>query len=724
MNPAAAPLAFLKKVLPETGWSSLIAIDPESGAISGHAVNRESLQQVEPWLEEQTTGHRNLYWTPNEVASPLDKKPKKSDILTFRYVHLDLDDPSPEALARLKSYRLPATIILFSGGGYQAFWKLKEPVRVNGNATQLEAANKQVSADLGGDKGTWNLDRIMRLPGTTNWPDETKRARGRKAAQAKVLELDLTRTYALEVFGAESPHTDQSVELFNTVLKVVRSKPEATDEELLALFAEHPHVVRQPGPQRERTITRCIEKARERWPDANNDHPVAADYSLPEMLERFVHIARGPVIVDSLSPQRKLRLSEFHALYAHCRTGNGKVQANTSRMWAEAPRRICVDDIGFDPGQGRFYAHDGRTLFNQWTRPDWPQTDPAHATPFLDHCEFLVPDATERRDLLDWLAAIVQQPETRPHWHVLLVAPTQGMGRSWIAEVFRRLLSEQHMAELDLHALLEDNFNSQLSAKVLVAVHEVKAPPNERFQHRERLNSLLTDTRLVVNEKHLPRWSEKFVARFLMFTNRSDALPLSESDRRLYVVRCAHAPRAPDYYSKLYRLLDEKQFLAAVWHALAMRDLTNYNPGLIAPLTEAKLQMIEAGRTPEQQRAVDFLRAAPFDVIAASDLSALLTPLGDGESAKDQQHRHAAMLAVLRELGVQTYPKKLWMVGKTPTRAWILRDQDKWRNTGAALVREAAIAAGDELNKHSRLIDRCLAAWEAPEGESVERLDF
>ncbi|MCI0348313.1 MAG: hypothetical protein L0Z53_02715 [Acidobacteriales bacterium] len=42
---------------------------------------------------------------------------------------------------------------------------------------------------LRGDKGTWNLDRVMRLPGTTNWPDAVKRERGRVPADARLVDL-------------------------------------------------------------------------------------------------------------------------------------------------------------------------------------------------------------------------------------------------------------------------------------------------------------------------------------------------------------------------------------------------------------------------------------------------------------------------------------------------------------------------------------------------------
>jgi hypothetical protein len=35
--------------------------------------------------------------------------------------------------------------------------------------------------------------------------------------------------------------------------------------------------------------------------------------------------------------------------------------------------------------------------------------------------------------------------------------------------------------------------------------------------------------------------------------HRDDALPLSETDRRVYVVRCADNPKNAKYYTQLYR---------------------------------------------------------------------------------------------------------------------------------------------------------------------------
>jgi hypothetical protein len=81
-------------------------------------------------------------------------------------------------------------MIVFSGGGYQGFWKLHPPVRVtDSNVDELENANRRVLTDLDpAHPGTHNLDRIMRLPGTMNWPTKVKLAKGRVPVEAKALQ--------------------------------------------------------------------------------------------------------------------------------------------------------------------------------------------------------------------------------------------------------------------------------------------------------------------------------------------------------------------------------------------------------------------------------------------------------------------------------------------------------------------------------------------------------
>jgi hypothetical protein len=261
---------------------------------------------------------------------------------------------------------------------------------------------------------------------------------------------------------------------------------------------------------------------------------------------------------------------------------------------------------------------------------------------------------------------------------------------------------------------MDDQFaTSVLSGKIMVAIHEVRAPADERYQHRDRIKSLLTDTFLTVNEKHLPRWQELFCSRLLMFTNKDDALPLSETDRRVYAVRCNDVPKGSDYYTHLYKLVRDRRFLAALWHRLRARDITHFNPGARAPLNEMKQQMIAAGRTEEQQQAATFVRSCPFPVVDAAALMALLVPPLYEESDRDRRSRITAVVAVMRDIGAQAHVRKV-KVDRIVTRVWMLRDTAKWSQAMPAALATAALEAREFFSAPERnwSIVKILEAWE------------
>lgn len=126
-------------------------------------------------------------------------------------LHVDVDPRKGEDLAKeqaralkvLEDFSPSPSAIIFSGGGYQGFWKLDDPLFVGGDQTRVaeyEAYNRQLEIVLGGDH-CWNIDRIMRIPGTVNVPDQKKRDRGRVETLATIVSLS-EATYPLDSFTA------------------------------------------------------------------------------------------------------------------------------------------------------------------------------------------------------------------------------------------------------------------------------------------------------------------------------------------------------------------------------------------------------------------------------------------------------------------------------------------------------------------------------------------
>jgi putative DNA primase/helicase len=80
-----------------------------------------------------------------------------------------------EAQAAIEKFKMKPTIVNHSGGGFHCYWVLYNPVEVSAiGIPQLESINKALIKKLGGDSGTHDISRVLRVPGTFNFKLEGK----------------------------------------------------------------------------------------------------------------------------------------------------------------------------------------------------------------------------------------------------------------------------------------------------------------------------------------------------------------------------------------------------------------------------------------------------------------------------------------------------------------------------------------------------------------------
>jgi len=192
--------ATLEKMFDADVLRHLVAIS-EDGKVTARSFKHTNRAAMCEWIDDRQ-GKSNLYFTVNELGLGVkNRKATKEDVGRALYIHVDVDDAS--ALDRIRKYLPQPTMILFSGGGYQAFWKLREP---STDLARVERINRQIARALGGDN-CHNIDRIMRLPGTINVPNAKKRKAGRVPTLAYVVEeaTDWSRLYSLNDFDDPTP---------------------------------------------------------------------------------------------------------------------------------------------------------------------------------------------------------------------------------------------------------------------------------------------------------------------------------------------------------------------------------------------------------------------------------------------------------------------------------------------------------------------------------------
>ena len=218
MKPRSLAVTFLEKLRPGGPWV-LTAIVPD-GAIT--TVTARTADQVEAFIRKHD-GKANLYYSVNPTRTAMSKKAAKTDIAAIEYVLADLDPADGETSEAAKARYLEQlngafepkpTAGVDSGNGIQGLWRLQERIvlgePVNGKFSpedqakidDVEARIAAVMRRLGSKAGTQNIDRILRLPGTTNLPNAKKRKEGRVACQTKLLWFDDV-SYPLDAFPKE-----------------------------------------------------------------------------------------------------------------------------------------------------------------------------------------------------------------------------------------------------------------------------------------------------------------------------------------------------------------------------------------------------------------------------------------------------------------------------------------------------------------------------------------
>lgn len=103
------------------------------------------------WMDYR--GNWATYFCPNLFF----RRRKKEQCMPGSWLYQDLDDVSPSSCP-IK----PTLWWETSPGRYQALWLMEEALP----PAELAPLNKALNRACGADKGTWNLTRMLRVPGT------------------------------------------------------------------------------------------------------------------------------------------------------------------------------------------------------------------------------------------------------------------------------------------------------------------------------------------------------------------------------------------------------------------------------------------------------------------------------------------------------------------------------------------------------------------------------
>jgi Family of unknown function (DUF5906) len=196
---------------PTQGWDVDLS-DPASWAAAGQ------------WITGRNSDGWNIYFHPNETRWPLGKKAKKADIVSCDWAQADIDptkgkdyetgkvDAAMVAQHLSEGDAMP-TMLFNSGNGFYPLWKLSEPISVE----EYDHINKAWNASIG-VHGTFNADRILKVPGTIAWSNKKKLDAGYPVASQSYIVRTVGPVLDVERFRAVGAAIPKPVQKQDVVL--------------------------------------------------------------------------------------------------------------------------------------------------------------------------------------------------------------------------------------------------------------------------------------------------------------------------------------------------------------------------------------------------------------------------------------------------------------------------------------------------------------------------
>lgn len=636
---------FLKKWKKSGPWV-LTSIQTDRKAISTATFRPEDEEKMLEWLEKYN-GQRNIYFHVNSVMRDLTSKALKEDIRSADWLHIDID-PQPgedikverERALSLLTDKLPKgipspTVVIFSGGGYQGFWRLKESVAIDGDtkkAEDFELYNKRLEQIFGGDH-CHNVDRIMRLPGTINIPDAKKKKAGRTEELAVCFQFT-DKSYDLSEFKkAQSVQIDggvgnqggdsgggYTVSVPGNVARIIDLSE--LDEwnvpdrlKVIIVQGRHPDHPKEGDNSRSAWLFDCIchlfrcnvpdeivysiitdpewgisESVREsknseryaiRQMTRAKEHVV--DPNLRMMNERHAIIGNlgGKCRVieeveDDILKRTRLTVSSFEDLrnrYSHMTVEVGQDKEGKAI-------RISLGKYWLSHPMRRQFDYmrfmpqgDRKGVYNLW-RGFSVEPKPGDCSIYLSHLKENVCGGNQDHYnyLIKWMARAVQYPAS-PGEVAVVMRGGKGVGKSIVARLFGQLFGRHHLHVANPSHLV-GNFNAHLRDVICLFADEAFFAGDKR--HESVLKMLVTEDSIPIEQKGVDVETYPNYVHLLMAANDPHIIRASGDERRYFVLEVRDsAKQNKKMFGDMVKQMAEGGLEALLFHLQSI-DLSDF----------------------------------------------------------------------------------------------------------------------------------------------------
>ena len=362
--------------------------------------------------------------------------------------------------------------------------------------------------------------------------------------------------------------------------------------------------------------------------------------ALPEWCDGWVYVTDADKFYRNESAEW-LSMQAFNAKYNRMVPPGEDSEFRKSASWValEELNLPTVTREAYVPSLGPLFTLDGIATVNTFRPSSVPATAPTWTPEGRRAVELVKRHLNlitgSRADLVavlvDWMAHNVQFPGRKIRW-APLIKGVEGDGKTLIGRVMQAVLGTANVKNIS-PTVLKTDFTGWAMGGCIGVLEEVKLTGHNRYDILNALKPFVTNNTVPIHMKGRDEFDTMNTMNYIAFTNWADALPLSDSDRRFFVVFTPFADSTAlrgalgdvgAYFDTLYDAIEQHRESIRKWlveHPISPR----FNPNGTAPMTAEKQSMIALGHSDEDDETMEALKKGGVgigrDVVATRYLS-------------------------------------------------------------------------------------------------------
>lgn len=296
------------------------------------------------------------------------------------------------------------------------------------------------------------------------------------------------------------------------------------------------------------------------------------------------------------------------------------------------------------------------------------------------HIDLLFGNKENADIFIQWLAWQVQRKGEKILWAPLIQSP-EGLGKSFFGSLLEKMLGYENVGIVGPEQVNSGN-NGWAANKCVNVLEELRVQGKNRYEVANALKPLITNPTIQISDKYIVSYNTRNVANYIAFTNYKDVLPLTEHDRRWWVIctpiqSMAEFREKTDkddfYFQKLFDGLNEypEQVLKYFLDVTITAEFENMK---MAPITQDKRSMILSEKAAiEGLVEVEELMEAGGEfynqeVVSSADI---FNALADQDIHLNRYEKNN----ILKKIGLQKHPKRI-KVGSIAKWFWTMRQME------------------------------------------------